>query len=138
MGSRALPRSRLVVWLVAGVVGSLTAGTGRTARAYDFTIDLRTIGQGYQVRRFAADGSNEILSRRRLTQYLDLNVYDIEPSRWRGDEGGRNILYFDASLRFDSDFGGYTLGRPTGADDIAEIKQSQIDILYAFFGGKNA
>jgi hypothetical protein len=137
MGSRALPRSRLVVWLVAGVVGSLTAGTGRTARAYDFTIDLRTIGQGYQVRRFAADGSNEILSRRRLTQYLDLNVYDIEPARWRSDEGGRNILYFDASLRFDSDFGGYMLGRPGGADDIGELKQSQIDILYAFLGGKN-
>ena len=45
----------------------------RTRRAYDFSVDLRTIGQGYQVRRFAADGSNELLSRRRLTQYLDLD-----------------------------------------------------------------
>jgi hypothetical protein len=134
MGSRALPRSRP---LVTGLVAVVVMGSGATARAYDFTIDLRTIGQGYQVRRFAADGSNELLSRRRLTQYLDLNVYDIEPARWRGDEGGRNILYFDASLRFDSDFGGYMLGRPTGNDDIGELKQSQIDILFAFLGGRN-
>ena len=65
-----------------------------------------------------ADGSNELLSRRRLTQYMDLSVFDIAPARWRGDDGDRNVLYFDASLRFDSDFGGYMLGRPTGSDDI--------------------
>jgi hypothetical protein len=119
------------------LIAAVVLGAGGTARAYDFTIVMRTIGQGYQVRRFAADGSNELLSRRRLTQYLDLSVYDIEPARWRGDEGGKNVLYFDASLRFDSDFGGYMLGRPTGVDDIGELKQSQIDILYAFLGGKN-
>ena len=100
-------------------------------------IDLRTIGQGYQVRRFAADGSNELLSRRRLTQYIDLNVFDLAPARWHGDDGERNVLYFDASLRFDSDFGGYMLGRPGGSDEIRELKQSQLDILYAFLGGRN-
>ena len=47
------------------------------------------------------------------------------------------MLYFDASLRFDSDFGGYMLGRPTGVDEIRELKQSQLDILYAFLGGRN-
>ena len=86
---------------------------------------------------FAADGSNELLSRRRLTQYLDLNVFDIAPARWHGDDGDRNLFYFDASLRFDSDFGGYMLGRPTGTDEIRELQQSQLDILYAFLGGRN-
>ena len=105
--------------------------------AYEFSVDLRTIGQGYQVRRYAADGSNELLSRRRLTQYIDLNVFDIAPARFRGDYGERNLLSFEASLRFDSDFGGYMLGRPTGTDEIAELKQSQLDILYAFLGGRN-
>ena len=78
-----------------------------------------------------------MLTRRRLTQYLDLNVYDIAPARFRGDDGSRNVIYFDASLRFETDFGGYMLGRPTGPDDIGELKQSQIDVLYAFIGGRN-
>jgi hypothetical protein len=108
----------------------------RPAAAYDFTVGLRTIGQGYQVRRFGADGSNELLSRRRLTQYMDLAVFDLAPGRWRGDDGDRNLIYFDASLRFDSDFGGYMLGRPTGTDEIHELKQSQLDILYMFLGGQ--
>ena len=71
-------------------------GSGAIARAYDFTIDLRTIGQGYQVRRFAADGSNELLSRRRLTQYLDLNVYDIELAHSAGERRGLLIAVVDA------------------------------------------
>jgi hypothetical protein len=111
----------------------------RTARAYDFSLDLATIGQGYQVRRFGATGADELLTRRRLTQYLNLNVYNIEPDGWRGDGStpDRNVLYFDASLRFDSDFGGYTIGRPTGDNEIRELSQSEIDILYAFLGGRN-
>ena len=121
--------------LLALVAGSVVVA--RPAAAYDFSIDLRTIGQGYQVRRFAADGRNELLSRRRLTQYMDVAVFDLAPARWRGDDGDRNLIYFDASLRLDSDFGGYLLGRPGGSDEIRELKQSQLDILYAFVGGRN-
>ena len=29
------------------------------------------------------------------------------------------------------------IGRPTGANDIRELQQSQLDILYAFLGGRN-
>ena len=123
-------RSRGRLALLALVAGSSLPA--RPAAAYDFTIGLRTIGQGYQVRRYAADGSNELLSRRRLTQYMDLAVFDLAPARWRGDDGDRNVLYFDASLRLESDFGGYMLGRPGGQDEIRELKQSQLDILYAF------
>jgi hypothetical protein len=107
------------------------------AYAYDFAIDVRTIGQGYQVRGFAPDGSNELLSRRRLTQYLDLAVFDMGPSGWHGDDGTRNVFYFDASVRLDADFGGYMLNAPVGAAAIPELKQSELDILYAYFGGRN-
>jgi hypothetical protein len=103
------------------LIGFLLCGAAAPALAYDFSVDVRTIGQGYQVRGFAPDGSNELLSRRRLTQYLDLNVFDIAPDAWHGDEGGRNILYFDASFRFDADFGGYLLGAPTGPNAIPEL-----------------
>jgi hypothetical protein len=107
------------------------------AWAYDFTIDVRTIGQGYQVRGYAPSGGNELLTRRRLTQYLNLNVFDIEPDRWHDRTGGRNNVFVDVSLRFDSDFGGYMLGRPRGLDEIRELQQNQVDILYAFIGGRD-
>ncbi len=121
----------------AVIVGVLVCAAMPRAFAYDFSVDLRTIGQGYQVRGFAPDGSNELLSRRRLTQYLDLAVFDIGPSAWHGDDGGRNLFYFDASMRLDADFGGYLLGAPGGAAAIPELKQSQLDVLYAYFGGRN-
>ena len=125
-----------VRWLLAGAIVSLAVSS--SARAYDFSVDVRTIGQGYQVRGFAPNGTNELLSRRRLTQYLDLNVFDIEPGPLaRIDDGGRNNVYVDASLRFDTDFGGYMLGRPTGIDEIRELQQNQVDILYAFVGGRD-
>jgi hypothetical protein len=108
------------------------------ALAYDFSIDLRTIGQGYQVRGFAPDGSNELLARRRLTQYLDLNVSDIGPDAWRGDDGDRNVVYFDASLRVGSDFGGYATNAPPGVAAIPELRQSEMEILFAYLGGRNA
>ena len=123
-------RAALLVLLACSLTPSSSA-------AYEFSVDLRTIGQGYQVRRYGADGNNELLSRRRLTQYVDLNVLDIAPAQMRGDYGDRNLLSFEASLRFDTDFGGYMIGRPTGADEIGELKQSQLDILYAFLGGRN-
>src|SRR6266700_971977 len=107
------------------------------AWGYDFTVDVRTIGQGYQVRGYAPDGSNQLLSRRRLTQYLSLNVFDIEPERWKDPAGGRNNLFVDVSLRFDSDFGGFLLGRPRGDNEIRELQQNQVDVLYAVVGGRN-
>jgi hypothetical protein len=115
------------------------AGAAAPARAYDFSIDLRTIGQGYQVRGFAPNGGSELLTRRRLTQLLDLSVFDIEPDSWHGDDAdrtARNVVYVDASLRFDSDFGGYMTGAPQGPDQIAELKQSEVDVLWAFLGGR--
>ncbi|HEY2730848.1 MAG TPA: hypothetical protein VGK52_12980 [Polyangia bacterium] len=134
MTTRRFGRAALVAIVL--VVG---ASLPTRARAYDFSIDLRTIGQGYQVRGFAPGGGNELLTRRRLTQVLNLSVFDIEPGRWHADDEdrtARNVVYVDASLRFDSDFGGYMTGRPQGADEIRELQQSQVDVLYAFIGGR--
>jgi hypothetical protein len=122
---------------VAISIAVVVCAAAPQALAYDFAIDVRTIGQGYQVRGFAPDGSTELLSRRRLTQYLDLAVFDLGPAGWRGDDGTRNVFYFDASVRLDADFGGYMLGAPGGAAAIPELKQSELDILYAYVGARN-
>jgi hypothetical protein len=134
---------------VALVGLAVSAAWPRGASAYDFSLELRTIGQGYQVRGYAPTGGNALLSRRRLTQLLNLSVFNLEPEAWHGDgdgAGGRrgadargadtNVLYVDAALRFDTDFGGYTLGRPTGTDEIRELGQNQVDVLYALVGGR--
>ena len=121
---------------LAGVI-ALGLATSSPAWAYDFTIDVRTIGQGYQVRGYAPGGANQLLTRRRLTQSLNLNVFDIEPDRWRDATGARNNVFVDVSLRFDTDFGGYMLNRPRGTDEIRELQQNQVDVLYAFVGGRD-
>jgi hypothetical protein len=127
--------------LAAGALLGLAvwAAAPGTARAYEFSLDLRTIGQGYQLRGFAPSGGNALLTRRRLTQLVNLSVYDLEPASWHGDDAdrqARNVVYLDASLRFDSDFGGYMMGRPTGVNEIRELQQNQVDVLYAFLGAR--
>ena len=90
--------------------------TPSSAAAYDFSVDLRTIGQGYQVRRFAR--------RRQQRAAVAAPAHAIhgpERVRHRARAAGAattaiaTCCTFDASLRFDSDFGGYMLGRPTGS-----------------------
>ncbi|MBC8132275.1 MAG: hypothetical protein H7X95_04785 [Deltaproteobacteria bacterium] len=115
--------------MLAGVAGSLLE---RSAAAYDVALSVRTVGQGYQQRRYGASGASELLSRRRLTQYLSLSVFNIAPENWRGRDGDRNAVSFELGMRFDSDFGQFLLGRPRGPDDIGELKQNQIDVLYAY------
>ncbi len=113
------------------------------ALAYDFDLNVRTLGQGYQVRRFAGSGVTELLNRRRLTQLLDLRVYDLEPDSWeqRGapvDDGGDGgHLSVELTMRFDSDFGDFMLGRPRGLDEIRELQQNQVDVLAAAVVARN-
>jgi len=123
---------------LARVVGIALVGLAvllslaREAAAYDFVLTARTVGQGYQERRYGVGGAAELLSRRRLTQYLSLSVFDLEPAAWRGEHGDRNVLSFEIGMRFDSDFGTFMTRRPSGLDSIRELAQNQLDLLYAY------
>ena len=122
-----LGRAAAMMALAAVVV----APAGR-AVAYDFVLTARTVGQGYQERRYGVGGATELLSRRRLTQYLSLSVFDIEPAGWRGERGDRNLVSLEVGMRFDTDFGSFLTQRPTGLDSIRELSQNQVDVLYAY------
>lgn len=124
------PLTRLL-WVVALVTATVVAGA-MPAFAYDFALSVRTVGQGYQERRYGASGASELLSRRRLTQYLNLSVFNMAPETWRGPNGDRNTVSFELGMRFDSDFGEFLLQRPRGADTIGELAQDQIDVLFAY------
>jgi len=119
-------------WTCGVLLGAALAAGPSAARAYDFVLTSRTIGQGYAERRYGAGGSAELLTRRRLTQYLNLSVFNIEPDHWHGPDADRNLLSFEVAMRFDGDFGTYLTRRPSGPDTIGELQQSQVDILYAY------
>jgi hypothetical protein len=118
--------------LAAGLAVVAVAGATGAAGASDFVLTSRTIGQGYAERRYGAGGASELLTRRRLTQYLSLSAFNIEPEAWRGKDGDRNLVSVEIGMRFDSDFGTFLTGRPNGLDTIRELAQSQFDVLYAY------
>lgn len=125
-------RGRVRACAVPLVVVLLVGVRVRDARAYEFSLSLNTIAQGYQERRYSAGGAAELLSRRRLTQYLNLSVFGLEPERWTEPDSEWNRISVQVGLRFDSDFGQFLTGQPTGADAIGELSQNQMDILFAY------
>lgn len=106
-----------VRWLAvfAVAVGGLAPGP---AAAVDVHISSTTIGQGYQL----ITSSGDVLKRSRLNQFLGLDVLD-----WTGDK--TNLLSFVSSFRFDSDFG----ITDAEADNIEQLKNNNLSILYAYF-----
>ncbi|MEZ4452803.1 MAG: hypothetical protein R3B09_25300 [Nannocystaceae bacterium] len=109
------------------------------AAAAEVRTQLRTYGEGYMVR--SAGDDQELLSRRRLVQYLNLGVYELLRPRspldlHRRREDGQ--LHLVTSLRLRQDFGDYLR---SGSDNGAKLLQSldgrQVDILFAYLEGQN-
>jgi hypothetical protein len=105
-----------------------------TAHAYDFDIWAETIGQGYQLR--AADAT--LVNRRRLTQYLGLEVYNLGPRDVVGRPLDRNQFYLSTSMRFEADLGDFVTYRElSGRSAQREFLPTQFDLMWAHFGGRN-
>jgi hypothetical protein len=110
---------------------AITALTG-TARAYDAEVDASTVGQAYQLRGLTG---NPIISRRRVTQTLQLGVYNI------GDatrEGAPQVT-FKARMRMDADFGmsrdEYTLP-PNLARYVPLLQPAPVELMYGYLEGR--
>jgi hypothetical protein len=124
---------------LAVAVSVAIAGSARPADAYEFEVVARTIGQGFELRSFRLFGGDVILSRRRFTQGLGLEIRDIG-NLARPDRRGVTVG-FSSYLRVDHDFGDWTMGeldrdgRAIDAiDAIPELTSSSlaIDLLYAY------
>jgi hypothetical protein len=135
--------------------------TASAARAYDFEVDARTIGEGYQVRWVLPSTGDLLLDVRRITQSLDLHIWNIlEP---RVDPGYPDAprkkapfdLYFTSSLRLDHDFGNFTagLGFRNDFDKLGNLvdtkfvpaqsiipelgdRSMELDLLWAYLGAR--
>lgn len=111
----------------------------RAASATEIRTVARTLGEGYMVRAPGPEG--QLLSRRRLVQYINLGVYDLLQPR---DAGERRRAYEDGQLRIVSsmrirhDFGSYANnadGQP--AATVKPIDGRQIDLMFAYLEAEN-
>lgn len=104
--------------LAITVVGALASAPAALAAAYQ--VDARTEAQAYQIRAYRGTTPDQpvLLPRRRLVQYLALNVFELVEKQPVG---------FESSLRIFAD-----LGLPRGeAARIDGLHSEEVDLLYA-------
>ncbi len=136
-------RSVLAVAVAAVVVTGASGG----AHAYEYELRARTIAQGYQLRAFRLGRADVWLSRRRFTQTLALEIWDVgDLTRRRRARGGRAAgprIYISTYVRLEHDFGDWTMGTLTdprfaepidAIDGIPELASSSLalDLLYGY------
>lgn len=109
-------RSRPARAASLATVGVLVATAGE-ARAYDFEVRARTIGQGYQLPTLHLLGGELWVARRRFTQTLTFTIRDLGDLRrkrlraQRGLTDDGPIVWMTGHLRLEQDFGEWTLGQ---------------------------
>jgi hypothetical protein len=135
----------LATWVALGAVAS-------PAHAYEFHVEATSTGQGYQVRWLRAGESDRWLNRRRFTQTLRLEVWDIltpaaDPGHPEVEPRAPFQLYFTSSIRFDHDYGDYAAGTLSFDDRGVQVRQDartlvpeldedtlQLDVPFAYVG----
>lgn len=116
----------VVAWLTAAAGGVLLACLPTSsAHAADFNVSAHTVGQFFEYVRV----DNDVVPRRRLTQYLQLNGFDL-----LGD--GENQLSFKSSFRFDTDLG--LLDEPLDEPSAFALERrfNAFHLLYAYIEGR--
>jgi len=132
---RVAPASALATALATAILWAAP----RTATATEIRTVARTLGEGYMVRAPGTDG--QLLSRRRLVQYINLGVYDLLQPR---DAGERRRAHEDGqlrivtSMRIRHDFGSYASEAANAAAQLVkQIDGRQIDIMFAYLEADN-
>lgn len=112
-----------------------------TAAASEYSVDARTIVQGLELRSIRLAGVPMTLSRRRFTQQLSLDIFDIGDLAAKRKRRRGPTISFTSFLRIDHDFGDWTMGsldvdgRAIDAvDAIPELTSSSLalDLMYAY------
>lgn len=136
-GSRLRGRLRRVGTVTALVLS--TQGVPLRASASEVRIRSRTLGEGYMVRVPGPQG--QLLSRRRVVQYVNLGAYQLlpptRPDRFRRDDDEAQ-LELVTSLRIRHDFGTYAADATAPAASLVDaVDTRQIDLLFGYLQGRN-
>lgn len=109
------------------------------ARAAEVRTVARTVGEGYMVR--VPGPQQQLLTRRRLVQYVNLGVFELLPPKEAGqlrrdhDDGQLRVV---TSMRLRHDFGTMTRRAVGTAQDLLEsLDGRQIDLLFGYLEGDN-
>lgn len=123
----------------AGIALIGLSAAPRAASAAEIRAVTRTLGEGYMVRLPGEDG--QLLSRRRLVQYVNLGAYDLlrprgaDETRRHHDDGQLRIV---TSMRVRHDFGSYArAGDTLGPRLVGTIDGRQIDVMFAYLEAEN-
>ncbi len=111
------------------------------AHASEYTVGARTVVQGYELRSVRLIGVPVTLARRRFTQSLDLDIFDIGDLAKKRKHRRGPVIAFTSYLRIDHDFGDWTMGELDvdgrtldAVDAIPELTMSSLalDLMYAY------
>jgi hypothetical protein len=111
-------------------IGSALLLSGARAQAYETQVDASFAAQYYSLQ---SPYGSPLVARRRYTQTLSLNVYDIQ-----GDRTDRGpLLSFKSRVRLDADFGQRPEERdPSSSSFVPGLAQAPFDVMYAYIEGE--
>jgi len=116
--------------LLIAVALGVGCGFAREAHAYQTEIDATLDAQFYSLQ---SPYGSPLVQRRRYTQTLALNLYDIQVDR----RPLGPTLSFKSRLRLDSDFGQRAEERnPDSASYVPGLVEAPVDIMYAYLDGQ--
>jgi hypothetical protein len=148
------PRRLGIVAAALGATGAALGGFPASVAAYELEISARTIGQGYQLRWLRPGEEDRLLNRRRFTQLVRLDVWNIlapafDPDRPDAARRAPFELYVSTSLRLDHDFGDYQRGliaysnggiaeEDPALSIVGELGENNraLDVDWAYLGGR--
>src|SRR6188768_3457422 len=116
--------------LLIGLSLGASLGSARLAHAYQTEVDATLDAQFYSLQ---SPYGSPLVQRRRYTQTLSLNLYDLQTDR--RPLGPK--LSFKSRLRLDADFGQRPEERnPDSASYIPGLVEAPVDVMYAYLEGQ--
>ncbi len=122
----------------------------RSAHAYEFEVKAQTALQGTTLHALGLGRNTSVLHRRRVTQSLQLHLWDLVGTRerffrWNTKQEGGPRVYFSSYLRLNQEQGSFGQGQlllngrfRDVVDVIPELERSslQLDLLYGYLAAE--
>jgi len=130
IGSARVMTEKLTRTLLIGLTLGAGLGTASEARAFQTEVDATLDAQFYSLQ---SPYGSPLVQRRRYTQTLALNLYDLQADR----QPLGPKLSFKSRLRLDADFGQRPEERnPDTSAYVPGLVEAPVDVMYAYLEGQ--